>query len=218
MVKVHSIPPELVLNRDHSGLNLVPSGSYTLAEVGSKRVKMVGLEDKKQITATFLSLVVVNSYLSNCCTPERQRDATPGFRFHLRLMFGTAQIIGQMQNAQKRFITKVVVPYVSKTRQENKYPADKCALVIIDRFRGQEGADVLELLEENHILCVFVPEQCTDRLQPLDVAVNISVKEQHFRMWYSSEVQKQLDQGKQPEKVNVDMRFHDKCKVVDICV
>ena len=44
-------------------------------------------------------------------------------------------------------------------------------------FKGQCTNDVLKLLEENNIQFVIVPtSNCTDRLQPLDLTVNKSVK------------------------------------------
>lgn len=35
---------------------------------------------------------------------------------------------------------------------------------------------VLKLLEDHNIYVVIVPENCTNRLQPLDVSVNKSIK------------------------------------------
>ena len=51
------------------------------------------------------------------------------------------------------------------------------ALVIFDVFHGQTVPEVLELLEENHIFVVFVPSNCTDKLQPLDLSVNKPAKD-----------------------------------------
>ena len=41
-----------------------------------------------------------------------------------------------------------------------------------DIFKGQCTAQVLKLLEDNHILCVIIPNSCTDCLQPLHFSVN----------------------------------------------
>ena len=53
--EIHSnkVPPQLVLNWDQTGLNVVPTSSWTMEEKGSRRVEIVGLNDKRQITATF---------------------------------------------------------------------------------------------------------------------------------------------------------------------
>ena len=53
MVAEHKIPDQLVLNWDQTGLQLVPSGNWTLEEQSTKRVELKGLNDKRMITATF---------------------------------------------------------------------------------------------------------------------------------------------------------------------
>ena len=70
------------------------------------------------------------------------------------------------------------VPYVTKTRKEQNLPPNQCCIVIFDRFKAQCTTTVLQVLEENnYILVALVPPHCTDILQPLDIAVNKSVKE-----------------------------------------
>jgi hypothetical protein len=46
-------PEELVINWDHTGIHYVPVGNWMLAEQGSKRVEIAGVDDKQQITAVF---------------------------------------------------------------------------------------------------------------------------------------------------------------------
>lgn len=56
LVKAHSIPPELVINTDQTGIHLVPTGgAHTWAEKGSKHVQVLGMEDERQITASLCS-------------------------------------------------------------------------------------------------------------------------------------------------------------------
>ncbi|CAH1268946.1 Hypp4042 [Branchiostoma lanceolatum] len=45
-VRPHDIPDEMILNWDQTGVNIVPVGSWTLKEEGSKQVPITGLEDK----------------------------------------------------------------------------------------------------------------------------------------------------------------------------
>ena len=66
------------------------------------------------------------------------------------------------------------------------------------------------LLLENNILSVIVPSNCTDLLQPLDFSVNKPLKDhlrRSFQSWYSEQVSKQLEEGKEPEDVKVDTRL-----------
>ena len=53
MVIIEEIPVSLVINWDQSGINYAPVSQWTMAKEGSKRVEVVGLNDKQQITAVF---------------------------------------------------------------------------------------------------------------------------------------------------------------------
>ena len=52
-VSDHGIPMELVLNLDQTPLSYVSPGKYTFDLKGSKTVLIKGVDDKRQITATF---------------------------------------------------------------------------------------------------------------------------------------------------------------------
>ena len=85
---------------------------------------------------------------------------------------------------------------------------DQQALAIFDVFKGQQTERILKMLEENNILVVSVPANCTNRLQPMDLSVNKSVKEfirSKFRDWYSEQVQDQLNE--ENEITLVDLRM-----------
>jgi len=53
VVEIMKIPSELVFNWDHTGINIVPGSQWTMEAKGSKRVELVGLDDKCQIAAVF---------------------------------------------------------------------------------------------------------------------------------------------------------------------
>jgi len=57
-VQMEDVPPELILNWDQTGIKLVPSTSWTMNEQGARRVELVGLNDKHQITAVFCGSLV----------------------------------------------------------------------------------------------------------------------------------------------------------------
>ena len=52
-VDFEDIPHELIINWDQTGLKIVPSTSWTMEKKGTKRVELVGIDDKRQITAVF---------------------------------------------------------------------------------------------------------------------------------------------------------------------
>ena len=81
---------------------------------------------------------------------------------------------------------------------EQNLPPNQFCIVIFDRFKVQCTTTVLQVLEENNTLVALIPPHCTDRLQPLDIAVNKSVKEflrGEFHNWYSKLACKQLEES-----------------------
>ena len=53
VVTMEEISNDLIVNWDQTGLNYVPVSQWTMAREGSKRVEVVGLNDKRQITGVF---------------------------------------------------------------------------------------------------------------------------------------------------------------------
>ena len=87
-------------------------------------------------------------------------------------------------------------------------PDDQACLVIFDRFKAQCTATVLGVLEENNILVSLVPANFTDRLQPLHMSFNKSVKEflrGRFHEWYAAEVSQQLQSGEEVKLVDLHL-------------
>ena len=58
IVHMEDIPPELIINWDQTGLNLVPTSNWTMAQKGQKRVSIKGLRDKRMITGVFCGSLV----------------------------------------------------------------------------------------------------------------------------------------------------------------
>ena len=93
----------------------------------------------------------------------------------------------------KRYVDKVIVPFLDEKRAALKLDKTHPALAIFDCFRGQTTPESYSLFEKHNIIFVQVPANCTDKLQPLDVSVNKRIKDElkkSFHSWYASEVQK----------------------------
>ena len=108
----------------------------------------------------------------------------------------------------KRYIEKVIVPFISKKRESLKLNKDCPTLAVFDCFKGQTTPAIHALLESHNIITVKVPANCTDKLQPLDVSLNKPMKDemkQRFQVWYAEEVQKQLQDKVPLDQVKVDM-------------
>lgn len=75
----------------------------------------------------------------------------------------------------------------------------------MDNFKGQVTVAMTDLLEKHRIHSCLLPPNTTDRLQPMDIAVNKPVKafvKEQFQKW-SAQVTQQLD-GKDFETVQLD--------------
>ena len=57
---MEEIPPQLVLNWDQIGFNVVPTSVWTMDKQGKRRVEMIGLKDKRQITAVSNSVDAIH--------------------------------------------------------------------------------------------------------------------------------------------------------------
>ena len=64
-VSEFDIPPELVYHWNHTGINYVPVSNWTMEVEGSKKVPIVGLDDKLQITVVFAGNCVL-LFLTHC--------------------------------------------------------------------------------------------------------------------------------------------------------
>lgn len=92
----------------------------------------------------------------------------------------------------------IILPYIKKKRLDLNLSVNYPALVLFDVFRGQCTDSFLNLLRMNHILYIFIPPNCTDKLQPLDLTINKPAKEylrRKFQNWYSQQVVQQLENG-----------------------
>ena len=110
----------------------------------------------------------------------------------------------------KLFYEKVVIPYVDEVHQGKQIP-DQKALLIMDNFKSLSTGNVLQSLDDNGVLVLFLPASTTDRLQPLDLSINKAAKDflrDKFRRWYAEQVSKSLQNEPETELhvVPVDMR------------
>ena len=135
IVEIEDIPPELVINWDHTGLNYVPVSNWTMAEEGSKRVEIAGVEDKQQLTAVFggtmsghfLPLQIIYKGKTEKCFPSVSFPETWHVTFTPNHWAN--------EKTTEDYINKILIPYIESKRKDCY--ASSSALVIFDRFKGQ---------------------------------------------------------------------------------
>ena len=77
-VMLDEIPPDLVINFDQTAVHYVPVDNWTKAKEGSKRVEIIGKDDKRHntsvlggtISGDFLPLQLVYKGTTKCCLPS----------------------------------------------------------------------------------------------------------------------------------------------------
>lgn len=194
-VVMNDIPNDLIFNWDQTGIQLVPTGQWTMNRAGEKVIAIANSDDKRQITAVFAA-TMTGEYL-----PPQVIYKGKTVRCHPKVAAPKGWDIWHSDNhwsneeTMKRYIEKIIVPFIVQKKQSLNLPTSQPALAIFDCFRGQTTPNILSLLEKNNIVVVQVPANCTDKLQPMDISINKPVKDEmkkRFQSWYAAEVQKQL--------------------------
>lgn len=200
-VRTHHIPPELIVNVDETGLAVVPVSNWTLAERGSKDVSIMGIDDKRQITAVVASTPagqllppqLIYQGKTTQCHPAGVVFPSDWDIWHSESHWSTHDTI-------KRYIKDVLKPHADKVRQQLDLPPSQRALLIFDVYAAHRTPDVIEEIGNNGFELVYVPANCTSELQPLDLSVNAPLKEScksAFSDWYAGEVCSAIQQAEE---------------------
>ena len=164
----------------------VPVSHWTMAKEGSKRVEVAGVEDKRQITAVFAGSLSGHFLPPQLVYQGKTMKCLPSMVFPKGWDVTCTPNHWCNEETTIRYIQNIIIPYVRTTRENLGLPKTFPALMIFDEFTGQTTNQVLEFLEKNNLYYIIVPPNCTDKLQPLDLSVNKSVKEfpsSRFQEW-----------------------------------
>lgn len=203
-----SIPDDLVLNWDQTGVKLVPASKWTMEARGSKQVGVVGLDDKREIT------VLMTTTLSGKLLPPQVLYAGKTDRCHAKVTFPNDWDVWHSDNrwsneaTMLRFVDTVLLPYVETCRSRVS-GASQHALCIFDIFAAHRTKSLLQKLAANNIEYVFVPASCTGLLQPNDLNINNVFKTammNRFTQWYAGCVQEVVEKGQSAADVKIDLR------------
>ena len=207
-VLMDEIPPEMIINCDHTAINYVPVSSWTMEEMGSKRVEIIGKDDKRQLTAVFGCSMSGNFLPPQLIYQGKTKRCLPQFQFPSNWDITYTENHWANENTSQQYFVNIILPYLEQKRKDLKLLPDYRALILLDNFKGQCTEKLLRFLDFNNINVIMIPPNCTDRLQPLDVSVNKPAKEflrQKFHTWYAQNVCAQLE-GK-AAKEPVDLRM-----------
>lgn len=207
---MEEIPPELILNWDQTGIKIVPCSPWTMDRQGSRRVEMIGISDKRQITAVFCGSLVGDFLPVQLIYKGKSARCHPHYKFPPGWDITQSPKHWSTENTMLEYINNIIVPYVKKIRQELD-DEETPAVVIMDNFKGQITSSVNQLLDANLIHVCLLPPNTTDLLQPMDLTVNKPAKEfikKKFEQWYADQIMQQLDDDAEIENLQpVDLRL-----------
>ena len=207
-VNMEEIPPDLIINWDHTGINYVPISKWTMEKEGTKRIEIAGVDDKRQFTAVFAGAMSGEFLPVQLIYQGKTKACLPKVKFPDGWDVTCSPTHWSNECLTKDYNLKILVPYVEDKRAKLKLSDNHRALAIADKFKGQCTPDVIALLETHNIDIIFVPPNCTDRLQPMDLSINKSAKDflkQQFQLWYSNEVYLQKERSGQLEPISFPM-------------
>ena len=138
MVKAHQTPDKLVLNWDQSGIQLMPSSNWTMEEQGSRRVAIEGLNDKRQITATFTVTLSGEMLPLQLLYTENTNRCYFSYNFSSSFDIFHTPNHWTTEDTTFHFVEKAILPYATQVREMNKTPYQH-ALIILDVFEGHTG-------------------------------------------------------------------------------
>ena len=194
MVEMEEIPPELILNWDQTGIKIVPSSTWAMEWQGTKRVDLVGVGDKRLITAVFCGSLVGDFLPIQVIYAGKTTRCHPRYEFPSNWDITHSPKRWSNEATTIQYILNIIIPYINNTR--DGFKDDTPALIIMDNFKGQVTSAVTNLLEENNIHVCLLPANTTDRLQPMNLTVNKPAKDflkRCFGDWYAEQIRTQLE-------------------------
>lgn len=120
-MKNDNIPDELILNWEQTDVNLVPVSNWTMEESGSKQVKVLGSDDKRQITLSgkLLPLELIYQGLTDKCHPK--------VNFPKSWHITHSENHWSNEKTMCDYIDNVIIPYVERTRENYSLDKNKSA-------------------------------------------------------------------------------------------
>ena len=210
IVEAHQIPNCMILNLDQTPSKFAPSSNTTLAPRGTKSILVTGSSDKRAIRATFtinhdgdfLPMQLIYQGTTVQSLPRFDFPNSFSLSMNPKHFSNTAEAL--------KIIDEVIVPYLTKKKNELHLPQDHPSLLIMDVFHGQMTEEVLEKLKCNNIFLVRVPANMTHIFQPLDLTVNGHFKQymkEKFSTWHSEQLSLALENGEKLENINISFKI-----------
>jgi hypothetical protein len=194
------VHPSLVVNMDQTGVHLVSASSWTYEMVGSSDVAVVGAEDKRQITVCVAASLRGDLLPLQCIfqgkTARSLPAATPA-SIAARVDITHSDNHWSTQQTMQRWITHVLLPHAERMTTLYELVANALMVLQLDAWAVHKSAEFRGWLqlEYPHIHLVYVPANCTSKLQLADVALQRPFKSHvthSFNEWAAAKIADQI--------------------------
>lgn len=202
-MEMYAVHSSLVINLDQTGVHLVPASFWTYEEKGATSVPIIGGEDKRQITAVLASslygdmlpLQLIFQGKTDRCHPN-STPASTAARVHITHSANHWSNVETMQ----QWVSSVLLPYAERMIRQFELKDDSHIILLLDVWSVHTSEEFRLWLRQKHprIHLVFVPANCTSRLQPADVALQRPFKAHirgQFNTWAASLLKVQIASG-----------------------
>ena len=116
VIEMEEIPPDLVINWDHTGVNYVPVCSWTMAPEGSKRIEIAGVEDKRQIAAVFAGTMSGKFLPPQIIYQGKSAKCSPTVQFPKEWHITFTPNHWANEQTTEAYITNILLPYIAEKR------------------------------------------------------------------------------------------------------
>ena len=127
---MEEIPPAMILNWDQTGIHLVPSSLWTMDKQGSKRVEIVGSNDKRMITAVLCGSLVGNFLPIQLIYKGKTNRCHPRFQFPLDWHTTHSPCHWSTDNTMKDYLIEIIIPYIEAQRDLINEPSQPAVTIL----------------------------------------------------------------------------------------
>jgi hypothetical protein len=185
---------------DQTGVHLVPTSRFTYEMKNTDSVAVIGAEDERQITACLASSMhgdLLPLQLIFQGKTDRSHPGTTPASIAARVDVTHSDNHWSTQETMQRYIKEVIMPHVERSIQEHRLHSDAKVLLLLDAWAVHKSEEFRRFLRTHHprIHLVFVPPNCTSKLQVADVVLQRGFKSgitHNFNQWAATEITKQI--------------------------
>jgi len=207
----NKVPPELVVNCDEINIQFVPrngGNSDTSRCKKGSRIRVLEIGQKNpQLTVTLAitetghilhpQMIFAGKTKRTLCTVEIPPQGW---------LYSKNQTNAQETNSFLEYIEYILVPYKNLVISTHNLPSSQRMVIILDLHPSHFSPDIIDCLRKHHILPMFTPRGCADRLQVCALAAQKPFKlalKQAFRQYAHRKLDEHIARGEDPNSFHV---------------